>query len=380
VSAAPSTYAWSCFAAIDENTAWALFYKASTGSTGGVYKTTDGGGTWSQQGAGSIFNTAGASFPDVIYFWDANTGVAIGDPVNNEYEIYTTTDGGTTWTAVSGANIPDPSSSGEFGLTRSFAVRGNSLWFGTNAGRLFKTTDFGATWTVYSTGTTLAIVSLDFANETEGWAELSDPTSFVFNSIVRTTDGGNTWTDITPSGTFYNASSNGGFSYVPFTANTLVASGVDDASASFGSAYSLDGGDSWIEIDNGVVHTAVSFYDNETGWSGGLNTSTTLGGIFKYTEVFQATGIPTGNSPNYEFNLYPNPSNGLFYISFDAENNLPINVQVTDAMGKIVFQKIYKDKSQLWLRSIDLRDFNSGVYFMKLENDGVETTQKLVIQ
>ena len=58
VSAAPSTYNWSCFAAIDENTAWAMFYKASTGSTGGIYKTIDGGTTWSQQGAGVIFNTA----------------------------------------------------------------------------------------------------------------------------------------------------------------------------------------------------------------------------------------------------------------------------------------------------------------------------------
>ena len=295
--------------------------------------------------------------------------------MNNEYEIHITSDGGTTWTAVSGANIPDPTS-GEFGYTRSFAVRGNSLWFGTNAGRLFKTTDFGATWSVYSTGTSLGIITLDFANETEGWAELSDPTSFVFNSIVRTSDGGVTWTDITPSGTFYN----GGIAYVPYTANTLVAAGFDEASASFGSAYSLDGGDSWIEIDNGVVHTSVSFYDNETGWSGGLNLSESSGGIFKYTDVFEATQVQTSASSRYKFNLYPNPSNGLFYISFVAENNLPINVQVTDAMGKVVFQKIYKDKSQLWLRSIDLTKCNRGVYFMKLVNDGVVTTKKLVIQ
>ena len=92
-----------------------------------------------------------------------------------------------------------------------------------------------------------------------------------------------------------------------------------------------------------------------------------------------ATGI-TPAIADYKLKLYPNPSTGLFYLGFDAENNLPINVLVTDALGKVILKTEYKDKSQLWLKSVDLTNYAPGVYFLKLENNGNETTQKLIVQ
>src|SRR5215831_10620378 len=43
VSAAPASYLWSNMTAVDENTAWAMFWDDTLLSTGGIYKTTDGG-------------------------------------------------------------------------------------------------------------------------------------------------------------------------------------------------------------------------------------------------------------------------------------------------------------------------------------------------
>ena len=384
VTAAQSTYEWSCFAAVDDQNAWAMFYDAAVSAQGGIFRTSDGGQSWTQQGYGQIYSAA-TSFPDVLYFWDVNNGVAVGDPINNEYEIYTTTDGGTSWTPVAGANIPNPTS-GEFGLTRSFGVRGNTFWFGTNKGRVFKTTDYGATWSVSSTGTTDAIVSVDFANDNEGWVELSNNSTFVFKSLRRTTDGGATWTNITPAGTFYNASVNGGIAFVPYTAYTLVASGyyinTNTSDTSFGSAYSLDAGNTWVTIDSfapgGPWHFAVSFLNNTIGYSGDLNFDDVTYGMWKYSGAFVATDIQNV-ADNYKFKIYPNPSSGLFYFSFDAQNNLPIHARVTNAIGKVVFDKNYKDKSQTWLRSIDLRNFSKGTYFLDLENNGNHQAQKLVV-
>jgi photosystem II stability/assembly factor-like uncharacterized protein len=285
VEEAPNDNTWSGLSAISADTAWALFFKnAGDFLGGGVWKSTDGGETWNQQTSAFGSN----SFPNVIYFWNGNEGLTMGDPVNDEFEIYTTNDGGDTWNLVNGSEIPDPLP-GEFGLVRSFAVRGNVLWFGTNAGRIYMTTDFGETWTVLSTGTSDAITTVEFANETVGWVELNDPGSFAFNSIMRTTDGGASWTDITPSGTFFN----GDLAYVPGTGNTLVSSGSNEASGDFGSAYSLDGGDSWVTIDSNVTHLAVEFYNNSTGWSGGVNVDSTTGGIFEWGGTFIATGVQT---------------------------------------------------------------------------------------
>ena len=104
---------------LNANTAWACFYNAVAGSGGGIWKTTDGGGTWTQQGLGSIFDAN--SFPNVVHFWDDSVGFAMGDPnPGTQYEIYTTTDGGTTWTRTPALNIP-ASIAGEFGSFMSAA-------------------------------------------------------------------------------------------------------------------------------------------------------------------------------------------------------------------------------------------------------------------
>ncbi|MEP7127558.1 MAG: T9SS type A sorting domain-containing protein [Chitinophagales bacterium] len=372
VTAAPTNYSWSCLSAVDENTAWAMFYKNTSTATGGIYKTTDGGTSWTQQGAGVIFTTSSISFPDVLHFWDANTGVAVGDPVNNEFEIYYTSDGGATWTAPDAANIPD-AILGEYGYTRVFAVSDDIFWFGTNNGRIFKTTDHGVTWSAVQVTGLTDLVQIDYKDENLGWAKYIDASSNV--TFMRTTDGGATWTQVNPSGTMYK----GDFCYVPQTDMTLVSTGVDFSLPDLGSSYSLDGGDTWVTIDDGIQYTSVNFYDNITGWAGGFNIDATTGGIFKYDGGFVATGIAPV-ATDYSFKLYPNPSDGLFYISFDAENNLPINIQITDAMGKLVMQTSYKDKSQLWLKSIDMRNFQNGVYFLKIENNGVETMRKLIVQ
>ncbi|MFM7824342.1 MAG: WD40/YVTN/BNR-like repeat-containing protein, partial [Bacteroidota bacterium] len=75
---APAGHAWSQIFGLNDQVAWAVMYNATAGSGGGIWKTTDGGVTWNQQGAGQIFNTAGVSFPNVVHFWDANNGFCMG--------------------------------------------------------------------------------------------------------------------------------------------------------------------------------------------------------------------------------------------------------------------------------------------------------------
>jgi photosystem II stability/assembly factor-like uncharacterized protein len=52
-------------------------------------------------------NADSRAFYDAIAFWDAKTGIAIGDPVDGQFTIIRTTDGGRTWTPVPAANIPE---------------------------------------------------------------------------------------------------------------------------------------------------------------------------------------------------------------------------------------------------------------------------------
>lgn len=289
---APAGHAWSMIYGLDAQTAWAVMYNATAGSGGGIWKTTDGGVNWTQQGAGQIFATAGQSFPNVVHFWDANTGFAMGDPVGGVYELYTTTDGGTTWTAVPSANIPAPVA-GEYGIVDHYDVMGDTIWFDTNKGRVYRSIDKGLTWTVSSTGITVPAnqaMDLVFWNSNEGLVRLFNGTTGA-QTARRTTDGGLTWTAFTPVGNMLGND----IKYVPGTTSRLVSTGANAAFV-IGSSYSDDGGLNWTDIEIGTQRTALGVHDINTMWAGGFTTSPSSDGIFKYqTLAVVACGDPTIN-------------------------------------------------------------------------------------
>lgn len=142
----PSAALMSDIAALDGNTAYIITAPSSGGPTSnGIWKTTDGGTTWVKY-SGSIFS-ASASFANHIYFWDENNGYSGGDPVNNKFEMYNTTDGGATWNAITTA--PAPQNANEFTYVGIKEVVGDNIWLGTSTGRILHSTDRGVTWNAY---------------------------------------------------------------------------------------------------------------------------------------------------------------------------------------------------------------------------------------
>jgi len=73
---------------------------------GNMFRSIDGGQTWQREGANTY--TDPASFPDDMFFFNANDGVVFGDALNGFFEIYTTNDGGSHWNQVSSDKIPAP--------------------------------------------------------------------------------------------------------------------------------------------------------------------------------------------------------------------------------------------------------------------------------
>lgn len=287
---APAGHAWSMIDGLDATTAWAVFYNATAGSGGGIWKTTDGGVNWTQQGVGTIFNAS--SFPNVVHFWNANEGFTMGDPNPTEFEIYTTSDGGTTWVPVPGANIPAPLA-GEYGIVNHFSVIGNTVWFDTNKGRVYKSTDKGLNWTVAATGLTVpanGAIDAVFYDANNGLARLYNATTGV-NTVRRTTDGGATWTAGTVTGNMWGSD----IKYVPGTASRLVSTGA--APGFIGSSYSDDGGLTWTDIETAAQRTALGVFDVNTMWAGGFTTSPSSDGIFKFVPLSVVNcGDPTVNS------------------------------------------------------------------------------------
>lgn len=344
--------------AVSATTAWVALYP--TGNTnGGIWKTADGGTTWTKQATAS-FNTAGQSFANIVHFFDANNGVAQGDPASGYFEIYTTSNGGTTWTRVPSANIPAPLGGAEYGVTNVFETVGNTIWFGTDKGRLFKSTDMGLNWTAATSPIT------DFTSATAGGSfTFKDANNGLLltdgGSLYKSTDGGLTWLPQTFSGPIFT----GDMTYVPGTSKVVCTGAATSAS---GSSYSLDDGLNWISIDTNQ-HLLVEFLDGNTGFTGGFNTSATVGGISKYT----GTVLPRASFDSESFSVYPNPINDNFNIQ--NGNNIAISgLTISDINGRTVKTlNVNAIENQ-----INISDLNSGVYFLNITSDKGSATKKII--
>jgi len=79
------------------------------------------------------------------------------------------------------------------------------------------------------------------------------------------------------------------------------------------------------------------------------------------------------------FNVYPNPNNGIFMISYSSNQNEKTIIQVRDLMGRMVFDESLNMISGLNKMDLNLRGLSSGMYFIELNTSGNHLTQKLII-
>ena len=67
-----------------------------------ILRTADGGGTWKVV----YENKTKGMFLDAMEFWNLNSGIVVGDPVDGKFFIARTFDGGTTWRDIPAENYP----------------------------------------------------------------------------------------------------------------------------------------------------------------------------------------------------------------------------------------------------------------------------------
>jgi photosystem II stability/assembly factor-like uncharacterized protein len=253
--------------AVDANATYLL--SIGEGEQSRIYKTSDGGATW----ATTYVNRDPEGFLDALAFWDADHGLALGDPVDGRFVILTTDDGRRTW-----GSIPPGTMTSAFPGEGAFAASGTCLvvgedghaWFatgGAKSARVFRSTDKGRTWTAHETpimaGTpSSGVFSLAFHDADHGVAvggDYKEPGK-AGDVIALTSDGGRTWR--IPRGR-RPGDYRSAVAYVPGAqSRTLVAVGPT------GSDVSLDGGESWKPLGTTGFH-AVGFAGPSAGWAVG---------------------------------------------------------------------------------------------------------------
>ncbi|WP_435261700.1 reprolysin-like metallopeptidase [Tenacibaculum sp. nBUS_03] len=80
------------------------------------------------------------------------------------------------------------------------------------------------------------------------------------------------------------------------------------------------------------------------------------------------------------FNLFPNPSNGRFKLTFETKTQDQVSVKLFDIRGRLVESKTYSTPSLIFSEELLFNSFNSGMYLLQIKNGGSQTTKKLIIK
>jgi len=274
----------------------AFLLSAGAGARSRIYRTTDGGRSWSLQ----FTNPDSAAFYDCFDFWNARQGLAFSDAVRDRFVVLTTGDGGEHWRPLPAESVPR-ARGGEGGFAASGECvtvgPGQRAWIGTGASyvsRILRTTDGGRSWswspTPVVSGDQAGVMAVAFRDTLNGVvvggdlahpgtgsaADGDSPPPGAASSVrvALTGDGGETW----------DAGGRPGFpgpvygvTWVPGAPTpTLVAVGPG------GAGYSTDGGHRWTVLDT-LPYWSADFAGPDAGWLVGPDGRITRAGLFGRT-------------------------------------------------------------------------------------------------
>ena len=247
---------------VSERVAYLL--AAGPGDRSRIYRTDDGGRSWSLQ----FTNRDTSAFYDCFAFWDDRAGFTMSDAVDGRFPVVRTGDG-RTWSDI-GDRLPRAQTGeGAFAAsgTCTAAVDDRHGWIATGAAaraRVLRTADRGDTWSEAATpiaqgSPTSGAATVAFRDTLHGilaGGDISAPDVSADNVAV-TRDGGRTWSLATRTpfpGAVY------GLAYLPAgDGRTIVATGPS------GAAWSPDEGRGWRPLEGLRDYWAVGVA-GRSGW------------------------------------------------------------------------------------------------------------------
>ena len=141
----------------DINNGWAV------GVGGSILKSTDSGESWVSKTSGTTNNL------NCVNFYNSNVGMCVG----NAGTVLLSSDGGESWVSQN-VNTTEKLASVQF-------TNSSTIWIAGDNGTILNTTDLGNNWTSFTGVTGKDLTSLSFVNEYTGWFAGMDGTMFKYS-------------------------------------------------------------------------------------------------------------------------------------------------------------------------------------------------------
>ncbi len=114
--------------------------------------------------------------------------------------------------------------------------------------------------------------------------------------------------------------------------------------------------------------TFSQWADSNNRWSTAI-ANVLASGVSGFPLLLQASNIQ----------LYPNPNNGLFTLSFNARNEENYNIEISNILGQIIYSEKLNGLSGAFTRQIDMKDHGSGIYFVSFKTPQSEVVKKVIV-
>lgn len=350
--------------AIDENTAWVIMVKVPQQDLIKIVKTTDGGASWvEQQGE---FTDSGHAVA-TLHFFNAQEGVAFGSPGTgntsiDSLQIFRTADGGDNWNRIPPNTLPTPLAGEGVWVAsgnNSYEAKGDTLWFGSRANRVFRSTDKGVSWTAHDVGFTGGVFSIAFEDDQNGIA-----VSFSPPKAAKTTDGGITWNALS----IPTSVSLGGIEYIPGTENTYLTN--DGYQGSSKMLLTQDGGNNWETLTLPPSMDCMQFLSPTLGFGGGAVSPSNNKGLYKWTGNLADTMTHTQNTLQLNNGLVvsPNPTQEQLTINFTQRlfTGNTIIIEIFSIDGQLIQQTTHTYNPKV---SITVENLCKGLYYLRISDN-----------
>ena len=338
-------------------------------ATGIVYKTVDGGISWTGQTISIL--------PDNLVirdlsFTDSLTGFICGEFVDvatstNSGVVFKTTDGGSTWSRT---NIPSAAFLRDIQMvTDSIGYLAGTLVGSTGGGtsQILKTANAGNTWTIENTGPPIyGIGSMHFPDKDHGYA-MEDITGIgMIGNILKFDSNVNCFAYYSVS---YDSITN---IFTVLVDSTSAAQAVsylwdfgDSTTSTFATPTHVVPNDTAYNVCMKIyLATGDSCqYCHLLGKDNFSNIIRNVGYTINISTGSPTVGISLATSKPDDILVYPNPANGIFNIRTKGQPD-DATVKVLDITGRLVLKKTITETDF----QIDLSAESSGIYILELSN------------
>ncbi len=269
--------------------------------------------------------------------------------------VWKTTNRGDDWVEISTMSASN--------FIRSMDISNNNTNFiyVADLTRIWKTENGGSSWTnitgtlpVGSSNITNIAVKNNDANTL--WVSLAGYTA---TKVFQSTNAGATWVDIST-----------GLPQIPAYSIVQNKQSTTEVHLYVGTelgVYFKKGTDNWIPYNTGLPNVKIGeleMYYAASSTNSKLRAATFGRGLWETPPYPVITSISNDNLDKNDIKIYPNPTNGLFTIDVNNNENYNVEIIVKDLTGKIIYANSFNNSAS---NNIDLSCQSAGIYIIQIK-------------